>query len=60
MKQLLGVLLSQTKLIVCLQVFELDCHGAVNCCTFISDTCLACGTQDGHITVTDVRNIRSV
>ncbi|WAR06857.1 PAAF1-like protein [Mya arenaria] len=40
------------------KVFELDCHDAVNCCRFVSETCVACGTQDGHITITDIRNIR--
>ncbi|KAH3738336.1 proteasomal ATPase-associated factor 1-like [Dreissena polymorpha] len=40
------------------KVFDLDCHDAVNTCAFISEMCLVCGTQDGHITVTDIRNVR--
>ncbi|XP_045195880.1 proteasomal ATPase-associated factor 1-like [Mercenaria mercenaria] len=40
------------------KVFDLDCHGDVMSCCFLSDTCVACGTQDGYITVSDIRNIR--
>ncbi|XP_060606788.1 proteasomal ATPase-associated factor 1-like [Ruditapes philippinarum] len=40
------------------KVFDLDCHGDVNSCCFLSDTCIACGTQEGYITVSDIRNIR--
>ena len=45
-------------LLLWLQIFDLDCYDAVNCCCFLSDVCVACGTQDGRITVTDLRNIR--
>ncbi|KAK3596932.1 hypothetical protein CHS0354_002499 [Potamilus streckersoni] len=40
------------------KVFELPCHSAVNCCCFLSEVSVVCGTQDGHITVTDIRNYR--
>ncbi|CAH1798864.1 unnamed protein product [Owenia fusiformis] len=37
-------------------VFELQCHDAVNCVTFLSDVTAVCGTQSGHIVVIDIRN----
>ncbi|KAK6170195.1 hypothetical protein SNE40_018647 [Patella caerulea] len=40
------------------KVLELDCHGAVNCCCFISNVHVVSGTQDGHIAVSDIRNMR--
>ncbi|KAL5010004.1 hypothetical protein ScPMuIL_012309 [Solemya velum] len=40
------------------KIFELPCHDAVNCCCFLSSTTAVCGTQDGHLTVVDLRNIR--
>ncbi|ESO93250.1 hypothetical protein LOTGIDRAFT_232701 [Lottia gigantea] len=39
------------------KVFELDCHSAVNCCCFLSNINVVCGTQDGHITISDMRNM---
>lgn len=62
----IGMLLLLTLLKICpselflfiFQMFELDCHDAVNCCCFLSDVCVACGTQDGHITVTDIRKYK--
>ena len=48
------------RFIMSLQIFDLDCHDAVNCCYFLSDVCVVCGTQDGHITLADVRNIRYI
>ncbi|XP_071113260.1 proteasomal ATPase-associated factor 1-like [Haliotis cracherodii] len=40
------------------KIFELDCHSAVNVVTFLSDVQAVCGTQDGHLTVVDIRNVR--
>ncbi|XP_063404117.1 proteasomal ATPase-associated factor 1-like [Mytilus trossulus] len=40
------------------KVFDLPCHGAVNCCCILSENAAVCGTQDGYITVLDLRNIR--
>ncbi|XP_062596467.1 proteasomal ATPase-associated factor 1-like [Saccostrea cucullata] len=40
------------------KVFEFPAHGPVNCCQFLSDITAIIGTQDGHITVLDLRNIR--
>ncbi|XP_062590609.1 proteasomal ATPase-associated factor 1-like, partial [Saccostrea cucullata] len=40
------------------KVFEFPAHGPVNCCQFLSDVTAIIGTQDGHITVLDLRNIR--
>lgn len=40
------------------KLFGLPCHDAVNCCCFVSDTCVVGGTQDGHVTVCDIRNVR--
>ncbi|XP_064601031.1 proteasomal ATPase-associated factor 1-like [Liolophura sinensis] len=40
------------------KIFELDCHSAVNSCTFISPESAVCGTEDGHVTVIDLRNYR--
>ncbi|XP_041354415.1 proteasomal ATPase-associated factor 1-like isoform X2 [Gigantopelta aegis] len=40
------------------KIFELDCHGPVNTCAFLTDVSAVCGTQDGHITIVDLRNVR--
>ncbi|XP_052707627.1 proteasomal ATPase-associated factor 1-like [Crassostrea angulata] len=40
------------------KVFEFPTHGPVNTCAFLSEVTAVCGTQDGHITVLDLRNIR--
>ncbi|XP_076466878.1 proteasomal ATPase-associated factor 1-like [Babylonia areolata] len=37
-------------------VFDVSCGSAVNCCRFLSDTQVACGTQGGEIFVIDARN----
>ncbi|KAL8599165.1 hypothetical protein ACOMHN_007881 [Nucella lapillus] len=37
-------------------VFDVTCGSAVNCCQFVSDTQVACGTQNGEIFVIDARN----
>lgn len=39
------------------KVFGLDCYDSVNSCCFLSDSVVACGMQDGHITIVDIRNI---
>ncbi|KAI0222285.1 Proteasomal ATPase-associated factor 1 [Lamellibrachia satsuma] len=38
------------------KIFDVSCCDAVNCCTFVSDTLVVCGTQDGHIYLVDIRN----
>ncbi|KAJ8315355.1 hypothetical protein KUTeg_007505 [Tegillarca granosa] len=40
------------------KIFDVPCHGAVNCCCFLSDISAVCGTEDGHLTVIDLRNPR--
>ncbi|XP_048771040.2 proteasomal ATPase-associated factor 1-like [Ostrea edulis] len=40
------------------KVFEFPAHGPVNCCQFLSDVSVVIGTQDGHVAVLDLRNIR--
>ncbi|KAK7497180.1 hypothetical protein BaRGS_00011474 [Batillaria attramentaria] len=41
------------------KIFEMNCKSAVNCCTFLSDVQVACGTQNGEIIITDLRNTSS-
>ncbi|XP_060080166.1 proteasomal ATPase-associated factor 1-like [Ylistrum balloti] len=40
------------------KVFELPTHDAVNCCCHLSDVSAVYGTQDGHVTVVDYRNVK--
>ncbi|KFM72641.1 Proteasomal ATPase-associated factor 1, partial [Stegodyphus mimosarum] len=37
------------------QIFEYKCDSAINCCCFTSSTAVAFGTQDGKITLFDLR-----
>ena len=46
--------------ILCVQVFSLQCDSAVNTCAFVTETNCACGTQDGFFYLLDLRNTRSV
>lgn len=42
------------------QIFETRCNtSALNCCSFINDTTIACGTHDGHLFFWDIRNPRT-
>ncbi|ELU04701.1 hypothetical protein CAPTEDRAFT_111827 [Capitella teleta] len=38
------------------KIFDLNCHSAVNCCCFVSDNLVCCGTQDGCLYLLDLRN----
>nr|XP_022287588.1 proteasomal ATPase-associated factor 1-like isoform X2 [Crassostrea virginica] len=40
------------------KVFEFPTHGPVNCCDFLTEDTAVCGTQDGHVTILDLRNVR--
>ena len=42
------------------RVFDVKFSSAVNCCCFISDTLVACGTDESSISMIDLRNTRSV
>lgn len=35
-------------------VYELNCESSVNCCCFLSETRVACGTQNGYIYIHDI------
>lgn len=37
-------------------IFEYKCESAVNCCCFMTEITLVCGTQNGHIYVFDIEN----
>ncbi|KAL3179308.1 hypothetical protein MRX96_038201 [Rhipicephalus microplus] len=41
-----------------LHVFELDHPAAINCCCFLGQNCFLFGTQDGTVSVIDVRQTR--
>jgi len=38
------------------QIFEYKCESAVNCCSFVNECEVICGTQDGHIYLFDLKN----
>jgi len=37
-------------------IFKYKCESAVNCCCFINETTVVCGTQNGHIYIFDIEN----
>ena len=42
------------------QVFAKLVGGALNCCTFLDDNLVACGSDKGEIVMIDLRNTRQV
>ncbi len=38
-------------------IFEFQCDSAVNCCCFLNETQVACGTHNGFIYILDIENI---
>jgi len=38
------------------KIFEYKCESAVNCCCFIDETTLVCGTQNGYLYIFDLHN----
>ncbi len=39
-----------------MNIFEFRCESAVNCCCFLGETQVACGTQNGFIYILDIEN----
>ena len=42
------------------QVFTKQIGGALNCCTFLDNNVVACGSDKGEIIMIDLRNTRQV
>lgn len=38
------------------KIFHYECSDAVNCCTFLSENTAVCGTQNGKLSIIDLRN----